>query len=77
MIKEDVTHGPITIINISEFRCDALFIERHQVHWIALPHLGIANIGAKSQENDIERRKIRNWLWETITGPILSALEIT
>ncbi|KAH6967814.1 hypothetical protein BKA56DRAFT_697853 [Ilyonectria sp. MPI-CAGE-AT-0026] len=70
-VKEDTAHGPITIINTSEYRCHAIFIERHQVHWIALPHPGIANISAKPHENNIASRKILNWLWETIADPIL------
>jgi tetratricopeptide (TPR) repeat protein len=75
--RKAAVYGPIIMINVSEYRCDAVLVEQHRIWPLALPSLSIRDLREKSQEEDLGSRKVLEWLWDAVTGPILSALGVT
>ncbi|EGU77905.1 hypothetical protein FOPG_16690 [Fusarium oxysporum f. sp. conglutinans race 2 54008] len=72
-LKASASCGPIVVINTSEYRCDAILVEQHQIRSVQLP---------KDMENEARNRdpgKIDTleWLWDTVAHPILDALGFT
>ncbi|KAM5362077.1 hypothetical protein ACJZ2D_012744 [Fusarium nematophilum] len=70
-------HGPIIVINVSEFRCDALVVEPHQIRQVDLPDLTVAEISSMSWEYSLGSPRVLRWLWDVVANPILAALDIT
>ncbi|KAL9084191.1 MAG: hypothetical protein Q9165_008177 [Trypethelium subeluteriae] len=75
-IHDAASLGPIVMINVSEYRCDAILIEQHQIRSIALPKLNIADIKTKAK-GDLGSPHILKWLWNVVMNPILDALGFT
>jgi hypothetical protein len=75
-IKSAALNGPIVIINVSEFRRDAILVERDQIRSIPLPRLTIKDIRFNTQQPHTSSPKILEWLWDTIAEPVLNALGI-
>jgi CHAT domain-containing protein len=71
--------GPIVVINVSEYRCDAILIEQHQIRFLALPDVHCEDIdeGYIDEKQDLGSLEILEWLWDTIMDPILCALGYT
>jgi tetratricopeptide (TPR) repeat protein len=70
-------YGPIIVINVSKYRCDAILIEQHQIRFLALPNLNSEEIKKKAQRDDLGVPKFLEWLWDVVTNPILDALGFT
>lgn len=66
--------GPIAVINVSEFCCHAVLVEKHQIQSLALSSLKIEHIRAKTQEEELDSPKVLEWLWDNVASPILDAL---
>ncbi|KAM3068053.1 hypothetical protein ACMFMG_011101 [Clarireedia jacksonii] len=86
-LKAAASQGPVVLINISEYRCDAFLIEKQAIRSIRLPALRQTDI----KENVELMRSTRSayklspdakgqiscmleWLWDVAVGPILDAL---
>lgn len=69
--------GPVVVLNISKFRCDAMLIRPHGVQCIPLTRLDYPTIERTAQHQDLGSPQVLEWLWDTITLPVLIALEIT
>ena len=75
--------GPIVVLNVNEFRCDAILIHQRRSHepvWVKnLPLL--TNADVKKNASHLRTRgitsEILSWLWETAAGPILDELGLT
>ncbi|KAI3326065.1 CHAT domain-containing protein [Xylariaceae sp. AK1471] len=67
--------GPIAVINVSEYRCDAFLIEPRQVRVLFLDKLSKKEIENKVKREDLKSPQVLEWLWDTITSPILEALK--
>ncbi|KPM45606.1 hypothetical protein AK830_g989 [Neonectria ditissima] len=67
--------GPIVVINVS-YRCDA-FLVKNMVEVFPLPRLSREEIERRLQEGNMGSTKVLEWLWDTITGPILDKLGYT
>ncbi|KAF4961384.1 hypothetical protein FSARC_10200 [Fusarium sarcochroum] len=65
--------GPIAIINISQFRCDALIIELPGSRTVPLP----AVIWDTIHRHDRSSLDTLQWLWDGIVSPVLDALGFT
>ncbi|KAJ5720225.1 TPR Domain containing protein [Penicillium malachiteum] len=75
--KVAATLGPIVIINISTFRCDALIVEKHEIHAIPLPYLKKSDIQVREAalaRPEALDSQLLEWLWEAIANPVLNAL---
>ncbi|KAH6970643.1 CHAT domain-containing protein [Ilyonectria sp. MPI-CAGE-AT-0026] len=67
--------GPIVIINVS-YRCDA-FLIKNMIEVLHLPKLSREEIDRRLQEENMGSTKVLEWLWDTITGPVLDKLGYT
>ncbi|KAG5752948.1 hypothetical protein H9Q70_004434 [Fusarium xylarioides] len=65
-------NGPIVIINVS-FHCDA-FIIKHVVETIPLPLLSEEELEQRLRDGNLGSLNTLEWLWNTITEPILEHL---
>ncbi|KAM0236981.1 hypothetical protein ACHAP5_009221 [Fusarium lateritium] len=43
-MKEAAKRGPVVVINASQFRCDAIIVEPHQLRLLPLPKLSLADV---------------------------------
>ncbi|KAF4992963.1 hypothetical protein FDECE_13547 [Fusarium decemcellulare] len=87
-IRDAASPGPIIIINVDSYRCDAFFVERHRIRVLPLPELtveGIEEILERTLHNPLAPigldsltptglDSLLHWLWETICRPCLDAL---
>lgn len=75
-IQGAASNGSIIVINTSEFRCDAILVERDQIRSIDLSRLTVKDIRSNTQQGHIPSPRILEWLWNTIAEPFLNALGI-
>lgn len=68
--------GPIVAINVSH-RCDAFLIRNVTVDVLPLPKLSQDEIDRKLKSGHLGSTEILEWLWDTITEPILNKLGYT
>ncbi|CAH0024679.1 unnamed protein product [Clonostachys rhizophaga] len=73
-LKIAADQGPIVMINVSKFRCDALIIKRNQMKSLPLPDLCSNDIQTRANSN-LADNDILEWLWDTIARPVLEELE--
>jgi hypothetical protein len=73
-LKTTAEYGPVVIINVSEYRCDALLIELHQIRSVVLPCLNIKEIREKTEKGSLSNSEVLEWLWDIIANPILDTL---
>jgi hypothetical protein len=69
--------GPIIVINVSEYRCDALIIEQDQIMSAPLPDLKVDDIEEKAQTGSRGSPRTLEWLWDVAAGPIMETLGFT
>ncbi|RKK09501.1 hypothetical protein BFJ66_g11693 [Fusarium oxysporum f. sp. cepae] len=75
-IRAAASLGPIVIINLSKFRCDAILVEQHQIRSLPLPDLTIDKMNEKESQGSLTSPSILKWLWDIAADPILQALGI-
>lgn len=66
--------GPIVIINVSKYRCDAIILTQNNVKTKALPHLNMYDLERRIETNHIARRVDLEWLWGKVAEPVLEEL---
>ncbi|KAI3324109.1 hypothetical protein HD806DRAFT_494139 [Xylariaceae sp. AK1471] len=66
--------GPIVVINVNDFRSDAILIEQHQIRSLPLPRMNTAEIEA--QIRTAQGFEVLVWLWDVLANPILTSLGI-
>jgi tetratricopeptide (TPR) repeat protein len=76
-IKAAALCGPIVVINVSKFRCDALLVQPHQIQVLPLTQLSIEEVESRTKRGDLGNYEILEWLWDKVTKPILDALGFT
>ncbi|KUL81328.1 hypothetical protein ZTR_10034 [Talaromyces verruculosus] len=69
--------GPIIVVNVSAYRCDAILVESHQIMVLCLPKLHQNEIEAKTVNADLGSPEVLQWLWDVVTEPILNVLGYT
>ncbi|CAH0019636.1 unnamed protein product, partial [Clonostachys rhizophaga] len=75
-VKAAATSGPIVVINVSAYRCDALLIELHQMRALPLPDLCLEDIKDRATTLTSLSTDTLEWLWDTVTWPVLEALRL-
>ncbi|ERF74882.1 hypothetical protein EPUS_09421 [Endocarpon pusillum Z07020] len=76
-LKLAAVSGPIVFINVSDYRCDALIIEKHKLQALLLPHLHSNDVRARATtlgNLDELDMSLLEWLWNTIAEPVLNTL---
>ncbi|KAI0419441.1 CHAT domain-containing protein [Xylaria grammica] len=89
-LMTSASEGPVVVINVSKYRCDALLVETQGIRSIALPNLRQAEVEEKvrlmkstSSESVIslgardQMYGILEWLWDVVVRPILDELGFT
>ncbi|KAJ5369324.1 TPR domain-containing protein [Penicillium cataractarum] len=71
MIKAAL-YGPIVVLNVSSYRCDALIIHHSGIRLLELPHLSQEAID--DHIDHLQSLETLEWLWDYIVGPILDDL---
>lgn len=75
--------GPIVVVNVSPYRCDAFLIERRQIRALPLPKLNLKDLQKKLKELRTDRslpassgqmEEILEWLWDVVACPVLEEL---
>jgi CHAT domain len=72
-IRDATESGPIVIVNVSDYRCDALIVERTSIRCIPLLSMRKADLRQKLAQKSLEE-EVLGWLWRTVAEPVLSAL---
>ncbi|KAF9772715.1 hypothetical protein IL306_009564 [Fusarium sp. DS 682] len=65
--------GPIVVVNTSEYRCDAILVEQHQIRSVQLPK----DMEKRARNCDLGKTETLEWLWDAVAHPILDALGFT
>ena len=73
-LKAAARCGPIVVLNVSEYRCDAILVEPHQIRSLALPRLNNKEIEDRAQTGSLESPEVLEWLWDNVARPIIDAL---
>ncbi|KAF9764188.1 hypothetical protein IL306_002862 [Fusarium sp. DS 682] len=79
-LKAAAASGPIVIINVSNYRCDALIIEENELRTLLLPHLHCSDVQARATaltNPALLDTRLLEWLWDTIAKPVLDLLGFT
>ncbi|TVY64104.1 putative 30S ribosomal protein S17-like protein [Fusarium oxysporum f. sp. cubense] len=69
-LRAAATCGPVVVINTSEYRCDAILVEHHQIRSVPLPK----DMDKTARNHDPGKIETLEWLWDTVAHPILDAL---
>ncbi|KAK5693657.1 hypothetical protein LTR97_010226 [Elasticomyces elasticus] len=69
--------GPVVLINVSQYRCDAILIELGQITSLSLPELKLQDLEGKGQGDVLGSVKVLGWLWGVVARPVLDALGYT
>jgi TPR repeat protein len=75
-LKSAAKDGPIVVINISKYRCDALIIENSRLRSLELPRLHFRNIQDHTLES-LAAPEMLEQLWEAVAQPVLDTLGFT
>jgi tetratricopeptide (TPR) repeat protein len=73
-ILESASQGPLAIINISGYRCDAILVQRQQIVLLNLKDVTRKDIEERIGEGKFGSPAALEWLWDTIADPVLNAL---
>ena len=72
------TYGPIVVINVSEYRCDAILVERDQIRSLDLrSSLNYQEVKRKAQHGNLRSPEVLGWLWYAVAKPVLDSLGFT
>ncbi|KAK2773196.1 TPR domain-containing protein [Colletotrichum kahawae] len=74
-VRDAAAHGPIVIINVASYRCDALIIEHTNIRALQLSDLKLEDI--KSHHTRVDSVDTLEWLWDVVVGPVLGFLGYT
>jgi tetratricopeptide (TPR) repeat protein len=74
-IREAARYGPVVVVNVSRFRCDALLVDTAQVRAVPLVGLSKEDIQNRAKQDDkLRSYQTLEWLWDVVAKPVLDAL---
>lgn len=83
-LKVAAGSGPIAVINVSHYRCDAFLIQRDNIRVLQLPDLTMQEVQQRLRTlresptgHIANMAAVLEWLWTSITRPCLDALKLT
>jgi hypothetical protein len=83
-LREAAAQGPVVILNVSTYRCDALIVSPDEVRLIPLPDLNADEVNERTkalfeavETSFRDVTPILGWLWDSIVQPIFSGIGIT
>lgn len=69
--------GVIVMINVSDYGCDALIIEKSKLRTCPLPQLQSSHVRAYKKKKEMRSLEVLKWLWESTAKPVLDELGYT
>ncbi|KAL8310416.1 hypothetical protein RB597_010314 [Gaeumannomyces tritici] len=73
--------GPIIVVNLSPYRCDAFLVERGRIRVLELPGLTMEEVQKQAEDfrssratDSFHMAALLEWLWDTAARPCLNAL---
>ncbi|KAK7217302.1 hypothetical protein V2G26_005305 [Clonostachys chloroleuca] len=72
-MKAAAAYDPIVVINVSDYRCDAIIIEKDKLYSIRLPNVQRQHLDHLGKITKYETEMLE-WLWDTIAEPVLRVL---
>lgn len=76
-VRTAAAYGPIVVINVSSYRCDALLVQQNRIQAVPLDRLTKRDIENHTRVGNTGSPQVLEWLWDTIACPILVALGFT
>ncbi|KAJ3572310.1 hypothetical protein NPX13_g5091 [Xylaria arbuscula] len=76
-IRTAATRGPVVVINVSKYRCDAILIETEQIRSLPLSKLTSREVHKRAQVSNLGSLSVMRWLWDSLAKPILDTLGYT
>lgn len=75
--KAAASNGPIVVINVSSYRCDAFLITHSDIRVLNLPNLRESEVNEHATMlNSVGvTSSLLEWLWDVIARPVLEALD--
>lgn len=73
------SEGPVVYINVSDYRCDALIVEKDSVRSVPLGTLTVKRITSRKTElsmSGLQSTDLLQWLWDSVASPILEDLRV-
>jgi hypothetical protein len=67
-------YGPLIIVNVSPYRCDAFIVEKHRIRLEPLPELSEKELNTKFDQKLVGSVSTLEWLWKVAAGPIMAVL---
>ncbi|KAJ3577598.1 hypothetical protein NPX13_g2971 [Xylaria arbuscula] len=64
----------IVVINVSNYRSDAILVQENQIRVLPLPSLRKSDVDEKSTSSNLGASHILAWLWDVIASPVLNAI---
>jgi tetratricopeptide (TPR) repeat protein len=79
------SQGPVVIVNVSEYRCDALVMSEGQVRTVPLPRLTKQAVAEQVQAlldaaDDVRTAEVHDvlsWTWDCVVEPVFTDLGLT
>jgi hypothetical protein len=69
--------GPVVVVNVSQYRCDAIIIDQHDIWSIELSKLHSKDVKERTKSGNFGSLETLEWMWDTISNPVLEALGLT
>lgn len=83
-LADAAAQGPVIVINISSYRCDALIVTTDAVELVPLPQLSADAVSAQTSDlieaTDSAAQgtaAVLEWIWDQIVFPVFSHLHLT
>jgi hypothetical protein len=76
-ILDAAKYGPIVVINVSEYRCDAILVDQHRIRSVPLPGLTYKGVEEKVKLGNLGSSRVLKWLWDAVALPVVDALGFT
>ncbi|KAI1749279.1 hypothetical protein F4782DRAFT_310489 [Xylaria castorea] len=74
-IHSAASHGPVVIINVTVWQCDAILVDSQQARVLKLL-FSRSDIEERIKQGHLQSPKALEWLWDAIASPILDVLGI-
>ncbi|RDW82942.1 hypothetical protein BP5796_04433 [Coleophoma crateriformis] len=73
-IQAAASRGSIVVLNVSEFRCDAIIVQEDGVKALPLPRLTKTAIEERVKRDALGTVETLNWFWDVAASPVLEDL---
>ncbi|RTE70622.1 hypothetical protein BHE90_014976 [Fusarium euwallaceae] len=74
-MKAAATEGPIIVINVSKYGCDAIIIKTDNLYPYSLSNVTMADIQHQAVDAANMSSRVLEWLWDEIAKPLLDKLD--